>query len=260
MPSYTILKKGDRLPTVGVLQALLNRTGATLEPDGIFGPRTESALIEFQRARRLDPSGVAVGETWRRLMFQTQVPVIDFVDVFHDMVYEKAMALTAAGGSPMMMGGMSNAVLDMATQLSALHGVFLLRIIGHGGPGIQAIAMGKGGYYETVKGRSVRRLYPHETSSFSIVNLRTIPGHTFGRIFGPYGCLEMHGCHVAQGATGRAFVTRLANLVGVPVSAALGSQQSPFRLDGATFTAVPRGRSLEEWCSHLPPFAPMSVP
>ena len=61
MPNYTLLRHGDRVPSVGVLQKLLNRSGATLKVDGVFGSRTRDAAVAFQRERRLNPDGV-VGE------------------------------------------------------------------------------------------------------------------------------------------------------------------------------------------------------
>ena len=51
--NYTDLREGDRLPMVGVLQHLLNRTGASLVADGVFGARTLAAVKAFQRPRGL---------------------------------------------------------------------------------------------------------------------------------------------------------------------------------------------------------------
>src|ERR1035438_10616154 len=56
--NYTDLRRGDKLPSVGVLQKLLNRTGASLVPDGEFGQKTETAVRVFQRAHRLNPDGI----------------------------------------------------------------------------------------------------------------------------------------------------------------------------------------------------------
>lgn len=38
MASYSELGQGDRIPTVGVLQKLRNRSGANLQVDGAFAP------------------------------------------------------------------------------------------------------------------------------------------------------------------------------------------------------------------------------
>ena len=44
MANYTLLRRGDHLPAVGVLQKLLNRGGARLVADGAFGPATQTAV------------------------------------------------------------------------------------------------------------------------------------------------------------------------------------------------------------------------
>lgn len=65
-----LLRQGDRGPDVARLQTLLNVAGFNPGPiDGIFGPRTQSALITFQRSvREIEIiSGVADFETWTAL-------------------------------------------------------------------------------------------------------------------------------------------------------------------------------------------------
>ncbi len=65
-----VLREGDSGPAVERLQRGLN---ARLDPspglsvDGDFGGGTRSALVRFQRARGLDPSGVADEATWKAL-------------------------------------------------------------------------------------------------------------------------------------------------------------------------------------------------
>jgi peptidoglycan hydrolase-like protein with peptidoglycan-binding domain len=54
--------------TVRSLQYLLNAHGARLSVDGVFGPRTRSAVLAFQRAHHLTASGVAGAATWRALI------------------------------------------------------------------------------------------------------------------------------------------------------------------------------------------------
>lgn len=54
------LKRGDRGPYVEMLQLALTRAGFSVGTiDGIFGPRTESALRAFQRANNLQLDGIA---------------------------------------------------------------------------------------------------------------------------------------------------------------------------------------------------------
>ncbi len=61
------LRRGARGSTVRELQQRLNAHGAGLNPDGVFGARTEAAVRAFQRANGLPPDGVAGPQTWARL-------------------------------------------------------------------------------------------------------------------------------------------------------------------------------------------------
>jgi peptidoglycan hydrolase-like protein with peptidoglycan-binding domain len=72
MPPYptNILKNGDRGDEVRQLQALLNRdypAYSKLEEDGIFGPKTEAVIREFQRRAGLPVNGIADYETLAKL-------------------------------------------------------------------------------------------------------------------------------------------------------------------------------------------------
>ncbi len=56
-----LLSIGSVGPAVALLQDLLNRSGIAPEPldvDGIFGPRTEAAVVTFQAAQGLEPDGI----------------------------------------------------------------------------------------------------------------------------------------------------------------------------------------------------------
>lgn len=56
------LKKGSKEEEVKTLQKLLNIT-----VDGSFGPKTESAVIEFQKKHNLDADGIVGSKTWEAL-------------------------------------------------------------------------------------------------------------------------------------------------------------------------------------------------
>ncbi|WP_196233176.1 peptidoglycan-binding protein [Sphingomonas segetis] len=260
MSSFSPLQRGDRLPTVGVIQLLLNRAGGSLRVDGSFGPRTQAAVLDFQHQRRLPPTGMIDALTWNRLFHADKPILIDLIDVFDERIYQKqAQEMESTGSSPIYMGGMSNGLAQMAEKLRGASQIMLLRIVGHGASGVQAISMGVGGWVETVGSKEVRHFYPHQTTSMSASNVATLPPSLRG-IFGSWGNLELHGCHVAQGPQGREFVRKLADVVGVPVTAGKGTQRSGLRFLGSTFTAAPDGRTLEEWCAGLPQFTPVSVP
>ncbi len=63
------LRRGSSGADVGMLQALLNQRGAspTLTADKCFGPATERAVKDFQRARALEVDGVVGARTWEKL-------------------------------------------------------------------------------------------------------------------------------------------------------------------------------------------------
>jgi len=62
-----ILRRGDRGPRVTELQTLLTRAGHSLQPDGIFGPRTEAEVRAFQRHAGLAIDGIAGPRTMAAL-------------------------------------------------------------------------------------------------------------------------------------------------------------------------------------------------
>ena len=69
-PHKRILKHGSRGEDVKRLQKVLNARGLYPEPiviNGIFGPKTLSAVKEFQRQQSLRADGVVGGKTWDRL-------------------------------------------------------------------------------------------------------------------------------------------------------------------------------------------------
>lgn len=70
-PSIThIIRPGDRGPAVSILQIMLNTIGkayTNIPPvpvDGVYGPRTEEAVKEAQRALKRDPTGCVDKTDW----------------------------------------------------------------------------------------------------------------------------------------------------------------------------------------------------
>jgi peptidoglycan hydrolase-like protein with peptidoglycan-binding domain/molybdopterin converting factor small subunit len=61
------LQIGSRSRAVARLQRLLVANGATIDVDGMFGPRTAAAVKEFQRAAGLQVDGVVGPRTWQAL-------------------------------------------------------------------------------------------------------------------------------------------------------------------------------------------------
>lgn len=58
-------------PHVAELQALLNAHGATIKPDGKFGPLTDGAVREYQRVYKLTVDGIVGPQTWGSLLSES---------------------------------------------------------------------------------------------------------------------------------------------------------------------------------------------
>lgn len=63
-----VLKKGSKGAEVKELQGLLH-----ILQDGVFGPVTEEAVIEFQKVNGLTPDGIVGDNTWAKLKGSTLV-------------------------------------------------------------------------------------------------------------------------------------------------------------------------------------------
>ncbi len=64
-----LLRRPNRSPQVKLLQRLINlrARSSILAEDSIFGPKTEAAVKNFQRTKRLRPDGIVGPLTWRAL-------------------------------------------------------------------------------------------------------------------------------------------------------------------------------------------------
>jgi hypothetical protein len=65
-PGHAV-RRGSSGPVVLTIQQRLRRLGYSIAADGIFGPRTEAAVREFQRKRRLTRDGICGANTWAAL-------------------------------------------------------------------------------------------------------------------------------------------------------------------------------------------------
>ena len=68
------LRRGATGNLVECLQILLNRTGAALTVDGIFGGKTEEAVLHFQGLHDLTEDGIVGPKTWAALEAATGEP------------------------------------------------------------------------------------------------------------------------------------------------------------------------------------------
>jgi len=70
MPPYPgfLIRVGERGDYVRQIQACLNRVNnAGLNEDGVFGPLTQAAVINYQRTNGLNPDGIVGPLTWNHL-------------------------------------------------------------------------------------------------------------------------------------------------------------------------------------------------
>lgn len=246
---YPYLAQGDDLPAVGVLQKLLNRTGASLVADGIFGPLTHAALVAFQRSQHLPASGVVDEATWGRLVTGLSLPIVDSIDVWDKSLWDlEAHDIMRAGGNPILIGGACNGLEQVVSMIcSRARNVFLLRFHGHGNSGLASVAIGQADVPGAWDERSHIASDPRTMSVLS--RLRPV--------FGPYGCVQFMHCETGKGPAGRRLLSRVANTLQVPATAAThiqyGGGLTTFKFEGPTVTELPSG-SLRHWCQSRPDF------
>lgn len=66
--SLPTLRLGSKGNDVKYLQDLLNYHGYTVNVDGIFGAKTEAAVKQFQKSRKLKVDGIVGQKTWNELL------------------------------------------------------------------------------------------------------------------------------------------------------------------------------------------------
>lgn len=77
-PDSGVLRRGSRGSLVSLLQEALREAGFyTYAVDGLFGTRTQSALMAFQKSVGLKETGVANAETWLAI-----APYIDYTGIY----------------------------------------------------------------------------------------------------------------------------------------------------------------------------------
>ena len=65
--AYTTIREGSRGEDMKRLQTLLNNEGYSLDVDGIFVEKTQSAVRQYQRNQGLDVDGIVGANTWSAL-------------------------------------------------------------------------------------------------------------------------------------------------------------------------------------------------
>ena len=69
---WPLVRRGDQQHPVQTLQYLLRARGHTVAADGIFGPKTESAVRAFQQEKNLSVDGIVGPNTWSALIVQVK--------------------------------------------------------------------------------------------------------------------------------------------------------------------------------------------
>jgi len=65
---WPLVRQGDQQHPVKTLQYLLRARGHTVTVDGIFGPKTDAAVRDFQKSKGLAVDGVVGPYTWQALI------------------------------------------------------------------------------------------------------------------------------------------------------------------------------------------------
>lgn len=260
--NYLGMRRGNKMPAVGVLQILLNASGADLNVDGDFGRATFSAVKNYQKERLLHVDGIVGKNTWLRLVRAVAMPIGDSIDI-----WEKAGAkewapeykdIRNTGSNPFIAAPSSNgSPLDIVFGLAQHYRdsqLCVLRFHGHGYPGGQQIFGGLTGIRHEGKGDYDYGMvhgiwFENEKVRRAFSQLK----YAFGR----YGSIQLNGCRVGAGEYGRKLLSNMADTVRVPVTAGLrtqyaGGTSATFFMEGALRTATPDGKSLKQWCAQLP--------
>ena len=279
------LRRGDSLPIVVAVQSLLNAYRGSAEPlkvDGLFGPKTQLAILAFQKARQLPLSQRVDERTWCALNAELDLRVHDHVDIFDPVLRQSARVLEDAGARPSLAGGTCNGVAALLGELTS-SGVgsgqlLLLRLHGHGNKGVQALSYGTmvHTYYDALLAQPVPDLHhlpafdtldprmraaAQRTVLYSQISLESmaLPGvlhelALLAPLFHTHGSVEFHGCQVGGREVGRSMLRAFADRVGVPAVGARTRQltSNAVRYHGALEIQCPAGLSLPQWARRLP--------
>ena len=167
--------------------------------------------------------------------------IIDIVDATEASDRHEVETIKKSGGDPITLYGMSGAVSHVVTEIinraKNPFTIEILRFHGHGAPGMMNLAAGK------------EAMFQHQ-SGISLGNLVAVKSE-LSRLkpyFSPTGRVEFHGCNVAEGQDGQLFLSQLATILGVPVSAGTHSQYGggpkQFKFEGPVHTAKPDGSMM----------------
>jgi hypothetical protein len=182
---------------------------------------------------------------------------------------DRLIPFHTVGANPIVIGAMCNGVSEAVNQIIARAGnpssLALVRFHGHGNKGVMGIAFGKRVLYDNQGKKTF--IMPDDLSSFESRNLEKVKPYIskLRSVFGVFTCVELHGCRIASGDTGRQFIKNLAEIWGVPVSAGneyqySGNVANTFKFEGSVFTAFPYGKNIKAWSDSLPRLPEVCMP
>ena len=116
------LKRGDKFPTVAMVQDTLNKSPLKKDPlkvDGHFGDATHKRVIDFQKWRNIKDDGVVGPDTWKYLSTFSDYQVLDVIDgmpdtSFLDIAHKTLMSV---GSHAIMTGFLANATKNLIPKI-----------------------------------------------------------------------------------------------------------------------------------------------
>lgn len=246
-----LVRYGEHGPRVVLCQLLLNRTGAALAVDGIFGRHTRDAVREFRRGAGLGAGDAVDPAVWDALPRGSDMSVVDVIDYGDPaMAGPVSQALVAAGSRPIQFGLMCAGVEQMVASIAGAASpgsIALLRIQGHGNLG-QWMTVSVGDVVHGGKAAQAA-LAKEDHSYIAATNFRKLAPvlAQIGPYFAPHGSMEHGGCSLGSKPATRQLMHDMADLWNAPVSAGIGIQVSALNIDGQTFTAYPLRQTLKTW-------------
>jgi hypothetical protein len=251
------VKHGDRLPSVGIIQKLINETRAK-EPrmrsvpemgvDGIYGKNTEAAVKEVQVALGLKlANGTFDQHTWRVLADIAKWRIVDVCDLLLEGYLASKPHIQLR--NDLIEQGKRKMPQSTLKQNSHRADKLLRKWSDDA-----QVCRQQFHRFQAQGGQPIALLKKNQVYDSIMIGGMAMPMASFGVI-------ELHGCRV--GLRGRprrgqpvvdgpGFVNAFANTMARPVSAGtetqyVGSAVLDVRFEGSPITAIPAGGTVEQW-------------
>ena len=196
---------GDRGPRVVLLQVLLNRKGAGLKVDGIFGHHTQKAVMGSRMRLFNSPGPIADPDLWMSLFDEQKLCAVDAFDT-GDAHFESGATIVRSAGSHVvrtgaMCNGVPEVVKGIVNQTKPPASLAVLRTWGHGNRG-RWLSFTVGEVVETserdpVLGKAIaaeNKSYVNPKNFHEMAPVLAPVGDCFDSI----GIYEHHGCSLGS--------------------------------------------------------------